>query len=56
MDDIGSDYIDYENTKDLDGGLSPGRRTPGSGLLWAVGIAIMIIVLGALAIIIVPGK
>jgi hypothetical protein len=50
MSDIESDYLDYENTKDDEGGLHPGRSDPSRQLLMVAAIVVALLVLGGIAL------
>jgi hypothetical protein len=54
MSDIESDYQDYEDTKDDEGGLHPGRSDPSRRLvvtlMIVVGLLVGLLVLGRIAL------
>ena len=50
MSDIESDFHHYQDAKDDEGGLHPGRSTPGRGLLWSVAAAIAILILSGVVL------
>jgi hypothetical protein len=54
MSDIESDYLDYEDAKDDEGGLHPGRSDPPRRLALTVAIVVGLLVLGGIALAFVP--
>jgi hypothetical protein len=56
MNDIESDYMDYETAKNSEGGLHSGRRPPYRRLLVSVAIALGLLVAALVALALVPGR
>lgn len=51
MADVESDFSDYESTRDLEGGLHPGRSDVPRGLNLVVGFAVAVILAAAAALV-----
>ena len=54
MSDIESDYSNYEAAKDTEGGLHSGRSNPSRGLVVTLAIVVGLLVLGVLALALIP--
>lgn len=54
MSDIESDYVDYERTRDQEGGLHTGRTNPSRKLLWSAVIVLVVLALGIAALALLP--
>ncbi|HEY7308668.1 MAG TPA: hypothetical protein VH643_04810 [Gemmataceae bacterium] len=54
MGDIESDYTDYENAKDAEGGLHPGCSNPARGLVVTVAVVVGLLVVGAIVLALIP--
>ena len=49
-DDVEGDFHDYESTRDLEGGLHPGRSAVPRGLNLVVGVAVAVVLAAAAAL------
>jgi hypothetical protein len=54
MGEVESDYTNYENAKDLEGGLHPGRSGPPRGVVAAAGVVLGLLVVGAVLLALLP--
>jgi len=52
-DDVEGDFHDYESTRDLEGGLHPGRSAVPSGLTLVVAVAAGVILAAAAALVLI---
>lgn len=50
MENIESDYTNYENAKETEGGLHPGRSDSTRGLLVTVAVVVGLLIVGAIVI------
>lgn len=53
MADVEDDYSDYQDTRDLEGGLHPGRSNFPRGLNLVVGVAAALILVAAAALVLI---
>lgn len=51
MADVEDDYSDYQDTRDLEGGLHPGRSVIPTGLNLVVGVAVALLLAAAAALV-----
>jgi hypothetical protein len=54
MSGIESDYTNYENAKDLEEGLHPGRSSPSRGLVLTAAILLGLLVAGGIVLAVLP--
>ena len=54
MPDAESEFVNYENARDLEGGPHPGRSRPSNAVLWAAVGAVALLLLGLAALALIP--